>query len=103
MSDIVYFLFRLYKKKGFTAKDMERDLRRMTMIRKIVGDDFKIALDANQQWTLPQAIEICSKLAPLKPYWIEEPTHAGDVQAHATLAKVRIRVTILILKLANAC
>ena len=58
---------------------MERDIRRLKMIRSIVGPDFKVALDANQQWTLPQALEICPRLAELNPYWIEEPTHPADV------------------------
>lgn len=43
-------------------------------------------LDANQQWTLPQAINICTRLQQINPYWIEEPTHPDDVLAHKTLA-----------------
>ena len=43
-------------------------------------------LDANQQWTLPQALAICPRLAAMRPYWIEEPTHPDDVLGHATLA-----------------
>jgi L-fuconate dehydratase len=44
-------------------------------------------LDCNQQWTLPQAINICLRLADMNPYWIEEPTHPDDVLAHQTLAR----------------
>jgi L-fuconate dehydratase len=43
-------------------------------------------LDANQQWTLPQALSICKQLQPMQPYWIEEPTHPDDVLAHKILA-----------------
>jgi L-fuconate dehydratase len=43
-------------------------------------------LDANQQWTLPQALSICKELQAMNPYWIEEPTHPDDVLAHKTLA-----------------
>jgi L-fuconate dehydratase len=49
--------------------------------------DAMIMLDCNQQWTLAQALEVCQKLAGIKPYWIEEPTHPDDVIAHQTLAK----------------
>jgi L-fuconate dehydratase len=79
---------------GFTAmklkvgsKEWERDIRRATMVRKIAGDKATIMFDANQQWNLPQAISICKKLKELNPYWIEEPTHPDDVQAHVDLAK----------------
>lgn len=78
---------------GFTAMklkvgsiDPERDIRRAHMVREVAGDDIKIMLDANQQWTLPQALGICKKLQTMQPYWIEEPTHPDDVLAHKTLA-----------------
>jgi L-alanine-DL-glutamate epimerase-like enolase superfamily enzyme len=43
-------------------------------------------VDANQQWTLPQALDICPKLQPINPFWIEEPTHPDDILGHKTLA-----------------
>jgi L-fuconate dehydratase len=69
------------------SKDPERDIRRAHLVRKAAGDDIKIMLDANQQWTLPQALSICKQLQGMNPYWIEEPTHPDDVRAHKTLAK----------------
>ena len=88
--------------KGFTAmklkvgaKEMQRDLRRAELVRKIAGDKATIMFDANQQWNLPQAIEICTQLKKLDPYWIEEPTHPDDVQAHVTLAqKVPVKLAL---------
>jgi L-fuconate dehydratase len=78
---------------GFTAmklkvgsKDPERDIRRANIVRETVGENAKIMLDANQQWTLPDAIKICKALLPIDPYWIEEPTHPDDILAHKTLA-----------------
>ncbi len=87
---------------GFTAmklkvgaKDAERDIRRARLVRKIAGDDATIMFDANQQWNLPQAIDICRSLQDLNPYWIEEPTHPDDIQAHVTLAKqVPIKIAL---------
>jgi L-fuconate dehydratase len=80
--------------EGFTAMklkvgspDFERDIRRSHLVREIAGDAVKVMLDANQQWNLPQAIEICGQLKDMNPYWIEEPTHPDDVLAHQTLAK----------------
>lgn len=78
---------------GFTAmklkvgsSDPERDLRRARMVREIAGANACVMIDANQQWTLPQAIDICPKFRDVNPFWIEEPTHPDDVWAHKILA-----------------
>lgn len=78
---------------GFTAmklkvgsRDPERDLRRARIVREVAGDNARVMVDANQQWTLPQALDICQKLRVINPFWIEEPTHPDDVLGHKTLA-----------------
>jgi L-fuconate dehydratase len=80
--------------EGFTAMklkvgsvDHERDIRRSHIVRQEAGDDLKVMLDANQQWTLPEALKICKELQSMNPYWIEEPTHPDDVLAHKVLAE----------------
>lgn len=80
--------------EGYTAMKLkvgsaeaERDIRRAQLVRETTGDQVKIMLDANQQWTLPQAIKICGQLQSMNPYWIEEPTHPDDILGHQTLAK----------------
>lgn len=78
--------FRAFKLK-VGAPDGNHDLRRARALRDFLGADACIMLDANQQWTLPQAIHICRDLASISPYWIEEPTHPDDVLAHQTLAR----------------
>lgn len=80
---------------GFTAmklkvgsKDPARDLRRLRLLREVVGDDATLMVDANQQWTLPEALRIGLEMIDCaRPYWIEEPTHPDDVLAHQTLAR----------------
>ena len=69
------------------SADPERDIRRAQLVRDIAGEEVKIMLDANQQWTLPQALKICKELQAMNPYWIEEPTHPDDILAHKTLAE----------------
>lgn len=78
---------------GFTAMklkvgslDTERDIRRAHIVRQAAGQDIRVMLDANQQWTLPQALYMCRQLSSMDPYWIEEPTHPDDVLGHRTLA-----------------
>jgi len=79
---------------GFTAmklkvgsRDPARDLRRAEIVREVAGNDAQVMLDANQQWTLPQALDICQRLSAISPFWIEEPTHPDDVLGHRTLAE----------------
>lgn len=78
---------------GFTAmklkvgsRDPERDLRRARIVRAAAGDKARVMVDANQQWTLPQALDICQRLRDINPLWIEEPTHPDDILGHKTLA-----------------
>jgi L-fuconate dehydratase len=80
--------------QGFTAMKLKvgsadplRDIRRAHLVREAAGDEVRIMLDANQQWTLPQALSICRDLGTMNPYWIEEPTHPDDLLAHKTLAE----------------
>jgi L-fuconate dehydratase len=80
--------------KGFHAfklkvgsREGQRDVRRAFMLRELAGANSLIMLDANQQWTLPRAQEMCQKLRDMSPYFVEEPTHPDDIRAHRTLAE----------------
>ncbi|MBZ5561601.1 MAG: mandelate racemase [Acidobacteriia bacterium] len=78
--------FRAFKLK-VGSRDAQRDIRRAHMLRELAGDQCLVMLDVNQQWTLPQAIEMCRALRDISPYWVEEPTHPDDIAAHRQLAR----------------
>src|SRR6266852_846088 len=87
-------LARQAMEKGFHAfklkvgsPDCQRDVRRAFMLRELAGADALIMVDANQQWTLPRALEMCAKLKDMSPYFVEEPTHPDDIRAHRALAE----------------
>jgi L-fuconate dehydratase len=87
--------------KGFNAfklkvgsPDRSRDLRRAAMLRECAGGQGTVMFDANQQWTLPTAREMCRELSKLNPLWIEEPTHPDDLVAHAALSQEMAPVKI---------
>jgi L-fuconate dehydratase len=67
--------------------DRGEDQRRLALVRDAVGPDVRIALDANQSWSVTQAIEWMQALRPLDPYWIEEPTAPDDVLGHAAIRR----------------
>jgi L-fuconate dehydratase len=77
--------FRALKLK-VGSQDSNRDVRRATLLRELAGDGCQLMLDANQQWTVPQAESVCNVMRDLRPHWIEEPTHPDDVAGHAKLA-----------------
>jgi L-fuconate dehydratase len=78
--------FQAFKLK-VGSRDGQRDVRRAFMLRELAGPGVPIMLDANQQWTLPRALEMCQKLRDMSPYFVEEPTHPDDIRAHARLAE----------------
>lgn len=78
--------FRAFKLK-VGSQDGQRDVRRAFMLRELAGPEALIMLDANQQWTLPVAFQMCEALRGMSPYFIEEPTHPDDIQAHRILAE----------------
>ncbi|WBB76023.1 mandelate racemase/muconate lactonizing enzyme family protein [Micromonospora sp. WMMD1128] len=72
-------------KVGFGA---DTDLTNVGAARRILGDRVQIFADANQAWTLPDALEMVRALADLGVAWVEEPL-AGD--RPADLAELRQR------------
>jgi L-fuconate dehydratase len=67
--------------------DPDDDIRRMRIVREEIGPDRMLAVDANQRWDVPVAIDWMAALAPFDPYWIEEPTSPDDILGHAAIAR----------------
>ena len=91
-----------YKKRGFTAvkikvgsPDMERDIRRLHLVREAVGPDLKIMMDANQGMDVPSAVKLISQVEDLGIFWFEEPVVNTDFEGYATIhAKTRISLAM---------
>jgi len=66
--------------------DMSKDISRLAALRKELGDNVPIMVDANQQWDRVGALQFCRLADPYNPEWIEEPLSAYDVEGHAALA-----------------
>lgn len=64
------------------GRDIEDDIRRLSIVREIIGPDRYLMIDANQVWEVPQAIEWLEKLAFARPFFIEEPTSPDDIAGH---------------------
>ncbi|EBA18447.1 Mandelate racemase/muconate lactonizing enzyme [Roseobacter sp. SK209-2-6] len=81
-------LCREAREAGFThtkfkvGRDLQDDIRRLTIAREELGDEMNIMIDANQVWDVDQAIEWVKALGFAKPLFIEEPTSPDDVLGH---------------------
>jgi L-alanine-DL-glutamate epimerase-like enolase superfamily enzyme len=67
-------------------EDYRDDIRRVREVRKALGDDAWIAVDANQKWDLPTAMRVGRELEQLGVAWFEEPLLCEDIPGHAKLA-----------------
>jgi L-alanine-DL-glutamate epimerase-like enolase superfamily enzyme len=62
------------------------DIRRLEAVRRHLGDDAPVMVDANQQWDRPRAQRMCRVFEQFNLVWIEEPLDAYDHEGHAALA-----------------
>lgn len=62
-----------------------QDIARLSAVREAVGPDFELMVDANQCFTLAEAVRRAHQYAPLDLAWFEEPMPAEHVRAHAQL------------------
>jgi L-alanine-DL-glutamate epimerase-like enolase superfamily enzyme len=62
------------------------DVARLRAVRNAVGDAFEIMVDANQCFTLSEALRRAAAYADLGIAWFEEPLPADDLAGHARLA-----------------
>jgi len=77
--------YRHFKLKVGTS--IEADRRRLSIAREVIGYDKGniLMVDANQVWSVPEAIEYMKQLAEFKPWSIEEPTSPDDVFGHKAI------------------
>jgi L-fuconate dehydratase len=67
------------------GRDQADDIRRLEIVREIMGPDRFLMIDANQVWEVGEAIEWVNALGRFNPYFIEEPTSPDDVDGHKAI------------------
>ena len=77
--------FRHVKLK--VGRDLDDDIRRLTIAREAAGPDVRLMIDANQNWEVAEAIDWIRALAFADPWFIEEPTSPDDVLGHAAIRR----------------
>jgi D-arabinonate dehydratase len=74
-----------YQKMGMAGMKLKvgrltpsEDAERVRFAREVVGESFMIACDANQAWTVDEAIEFCRRVRDFNVRWFEEPVRWFD-------------------------
>jgi L-alanine-DL-glutamate epimerase-like enolase superfamily enzyme len=66
---------------------LHEDVARLSAVRAAVGPDFEIFTDANQAFSLDQAIRRARRYEELDIGWLEEPLPADDIDGHLRLSR----------------
>jgi L-rhamnonate dehydratase len=95
-------LARDFVDRGFTAvkfgwaplgQDPDYDVALVKEIRKAVGPDVDVMIDAGLIWDYKTALQMAERFAEYNIFWLEEPLHPDDLDGYARLSdatKVRI-------------
>ena len=95
----------MLKDMGFKAikirigqREPHEDVEALQALRKSLGDDMEIMVDANQAWRMPwdispwwtykEARSMIEKTKELNLYWVEEPLHRGDFEGLQQLRSI---------------
>lgn len=73
--------FRAIKMK-VGRESLAEDVERVAAMRKLLGPDILLMVDANMKWTADQAIKASRAFADFDIHWLEEPTIPDDVEGH---------------------
>ena len=82
---------RQIKSKNFKAMKMKvglgpkEDLELVSAVRKVIGDDYKLMVDANHAYNTSDALYVGRGLDDLGVYWFEEPIAPEDYDGYKEL------------------
>jgi D-galactarolactone cycloisomerase len=88
-----------YKEQGFFATKLkvgygvDQDLKYVRAVRKAIGDDMLLMVDANRAYNASEAIRLARQMEKYDVYWFEEPVPPEDLDGYV---EVKQNTTILI-------
>jgi D-arabinonate dehydratase len=80
-----------YVKMKIGGASLAEDVERVRAAREAVGSEVGIMIDANNAFTVLQAIKFARQVEELEPFWFEEPIHAADYEG---LARIKANTSI---------
>ena len=83
---------------GFKAKvgglALAEDMKRLEVVRDVIGGDKELMVDVNRAWDLATATEAAGLLESFKPRWLEEPVRWVDDRRELKLLAQRTRIPL---------
>ena len=82
-----------YLDQGFKAvkmkvgRDVRADARRVEAVRKAIGDDIDLLVDANEAWDVGNALRFIKAVEACNIYWLEEPLMPDDTGGYVRLTR----------------
>ncbi len=83
-----------FAEQGFTAfktkvggRSPAEEAARIAEIREVVGDEALVFVDANQAWTVTEAIAAVETMNAVGIDWVEEPISEFDLDGHRRVAE----------------
>jgi L-alanine-DL-glutamate epimerase-like enolase superfamily enzyme len=71
----------------YATVSLAEDVERVRAARAAIGPHVRLAIDANNAWTLPIAQQFMQQVADQNIYWLEEPVATDNVAGSAELAR----------------
>ncbi|GGZ40101.1 D-galactarolactone cycloisomerase [Echinicola pacifica] len=78
----------MYKSQGFRATKMkvglglEQDIKNVASVRKAIGPEMKLMIDANHAYSYKEAIELARQVEQYSISWFEEPVSPEDYEGY---------------------
>jgi L-alanine-DL-glutamate epimerase-like enolase superfamily enzyme len=72
-------LLGLKNVKVKVGREIEDDIRTLALLRRLLGGDIDLRVDANCAWTAEQALRALERLRPFGLSVVEQPVAAGDL------------------------
>lgn len=66
---------------------LHEDIERVEAVRKHIGADITLMVDANMRWKVDTAIKAARALREYDVFWLEEPTIPDDYEGHARIER----------------
>lgn len=80
-----------YVKMKVGGAPLSEDVERVRVVREAIGPDIHLMVDANNAYSVLEAIRFARRVEKYEPFWFEEPVHAED---YAGLAEVKRNTVI---------
>ena len=84
--------------RGFKAKvggvPLAEDMRRLELVREVIGDDADLMVDVNRGWSLEEAIDGAHAMLALNPRWLEEPVRWHDDRRMLSLLAAKTSIPL---------